>query len=47
MLQGRFQFNMHKVDIKYKLILCIDLSPILGTTQHTCANVPRLKKQNL
>lgn len=35
---------MHKGYTKYKLILCVRLRSILGTTQDTYANILRLKK---
>lgn len=35
---------MHKVYTKYKLILCVDLRPILGTTQYTYGKHPKIEK---
>lgn len=35
---------MHKVYTKYKLILCVDLRPMLGTTQHTYGKHPKIEK---
>lgn len=43
---GLLSVGMYMVCIKYKLILCIDLSPILGTTQHTYENIRRLESKN-